>query len=217
MKILGILATLALMQTSCLADGFYFCFKPACTKTYLKFDEKQFKTHLVKKHGCKAVTNKKLSMPSGEVITIDGYANHYWTGENSFFEFANNNSEMYSIIDAQTIISKSDLCKKVYHIIYSKGDMPPGVRHCDCVHCILTNPQAGQRFRDVGFKVYTSGLNQENLHIYAEWGGMNHFEMVKQSSIPKLAKKSGIKKIIYDTFLDYKSVVGIDNHYEFKL
>jgi hypothetical protein len=219
MKILGVLITLALMQMSCLADGFYFCFKPACTKTYLKFDEKQFKSHLVKKHKCKAITSKQLSMPSGEIFTIDGYANHYWTGENSFFEYANNDKEMHSIIDAQTVGSKSELCKKVYHIIYSKGDMPPGVRWCDCGECLLTNPDAGKRFRDVGFKVYTSGTenNQENLHIFAEWGGMNHFEMIKSSSIPKLAKKAGIKKIIYDTFLDYKSVSGIDNHFEFKL
>lgn len=104
MKILGVLITLALMQMSCLADGFYFCFKPACTKTYLKFNQSQMVTHLVKNHKCKKLSANQIKMPDSTVVQIKmAYMNNPMDIQNGWFWYAENDKDMNSFINAWRI------------------------------------------------------------------------------------------------------------------
>ena len=99
MKFITCILTLALMQMSCLADGFYFCFKPACTKTYLKFtDNKQLKSHLAKKHNCKLVSDKIVQMSDGTKLDFYYNLTHDFADDNSLFAFAESNSYMKKTI-----------------------------------------------------------------------------------------------------------------------
>jgi hypothetical protein len=105
MKFLVCLFTLAFMQMSCLADGFYFCFKPACTKTYLKFNQSQMISHLVKSHKA-----KKLAHPKVGMANIDDFellpVTRYWGdhSQNFWFNYADNTK----IMDAFIIAWKSE-------------------------------------------------------------------------------------------------------------
>jgi hypothetical protein len=104
MKILGVLITLALMQMSCLADGFYFCFKPACTKTYLKFNQSQMVSHLVKNHKCKKLSVNKIKMPNNTVVEIKmAFMNNPMDVQNGWFWYAENDKDMNSFISAWRI------------------------------------------------------------------------------------------------------------------
>ncbi len=107
MKILGVLITLALMQMSCLADGFYFCFKPACTKTYLKFNQSQMVSHLVKNHKCKKLSANKVKMPNNEVVEIipDTLSQTIYI-QNGWFNYAKNNEDMKLFINAWKLDEK---------------------------------------------------------------------------------------------------------------
>jgi hypothetical protein len=107
MKILGVLITLALMQMSCLADGFYFCFKPACTKTYLKFNQSQMVSHLVKNHKCKKLSANKVKMPNNEVVKIipDTLSQTIYI-QNGWFNYAKDNTDMKMFINAWKIDEK---------------------------------------------------------------------------------------------------------------
>ena len=99
MKVFGLLVTLALMQMSCLADGFYFCFKPACTKTYLKFsNNKQLKTHLVNKHNCNLVSEKIIQLSDGTKLDFYYNLTHDFNDDNSLFAFASSNLDMKKTI-----------------------------------------------------------------------------------------------------------------------
>lgn len=101
MKILGVLITLALMQMSCLADGFYFCFKPACTKTYLKFNQAQMVSHLVKNHNCKKISANKIKMPDKTIVEIKmSFMNNPLDIQNGWFWYAENNNDMNCFIEA---------------------------------------------------------------------------------------------------------------------
>jgi len=104
MKILGVLITLALMQMSCLANGFYFCFKPACTKTYLKFNQSQMVSHLVKNHKCKKLSVNKIKMPNNTVVEIKmAFMNNPMDVQNGWFWYAENDKDMNSFIGAWRI------------------------------------------------------------------------------------------------------------------
>ncbi len=107
MKILGVLITLALMQMSCLADGFYFCFKPACTKTYLKFNQSQMVSHLVKNHKCKKLSVNKVKMPNNEIVKIipDTLSQTIYI-QNGWFNYAKNNEDMKLFINAWKLDEK---------------------------------------------------------------------------------------------------------------
>lgn len=107
MKILGLLVTLALMQMSCLADGFYFCFKPACTKTYLKFNQSQMVSHLVKNHKCKKLSVNKVKMPNNEIVEIvpDTLSQTIYI-QNGWFNYAKNNEDMKMFINAWKLDEK---------------------------------------------------------------------------------------------------------------
>jgi hypothetical protein len=107
MKILGVLITLALMQMSCLADGFYFCFKPACTKTYLKFNQSQMVSHLVKNHKCKKLSVNKVKMPNNEIVEIipDTLSQTIFI-QNGWFNYAKNNEDMKLFINAWKLDEK---------------------------------------------------------------------------------------------------------------
>ena len=107
MKILGVLITLTLMQMSCLADGFYFCFKPACTKTYLKFNQSQMVSHLVKNHKCKKLSVNKVKMPNNEIVEIipDTLSQTIFI-QNGWFNYAKNNEDMKLFINAWKLDEK---------------------------------------------------------------------------------------------------------------
>ncbi len=100
MKFITCILTLALMQMTCLADGFYFCFKPACTKTYLKFtDKKQLKSHLAKNHKCNLVSDKIVQMSDGTKLDFYYNLTHDFADDNSLFAFAESNSHMKKTIN----------------------------------------------------------------------------------------------------------------------
>jgi hypothetical protein len=137
MKILGVLITLALMQMSCLADGFYFCFKPACTKTYLKFNQSQMVSHLVKNHKCKKLSANKVKMPNNEVVEIipDTLSQTIYI-QNGWFNYAKNNEDMKLFINAWKLDEK-EMARVNGKIIKDnhKSDEPliiiSNMRHCN--------------------------------------------------------------------------------------
>jgi hypothetical protein len=104
MKFITCILTLALMQMSCLADGFYFCFKPACTKTYLKFNQSQMVSHLVKNHKCKKLSANQIKMPDSTVVQIKmAFMNNPMDVQNGWFWYAENDNDMNSFINAWRI------------------------------------------------------------------------------------------------------------------
>ena len=102
-----------------------------------------------------------------------------------------------------------DFAKKVYNIIISKNNYPLYIRQCDCVYCILDNPNAGKR-RPIKFFVSTIGKEHNILQIVLEGASYSEFDMINESSIPKRAKTLGFVQININSCLD-------DNNFSIKL
>ena len=158
MKIIGLLVTLALMQMSCFADGFYFCFKPACTKTYLKFNQSQMVSHLVKNHKAKKVSSNRVSMPNFRTIDITpntSYDNDY--AQNNWFNYADNKK----IMEAFIITWKSEA--KAISGFKPKEQNEPLIVMSNMRHCNKCNQEVPVRFFDAhDIDHQRSEMNQYN-------------------------------------------------------
>jgi len=147
MKILGVLITLALMQMSCLANGFYFCFKPACTKTYLKFNQSQMVSHLVKNHKCKKLSANKVKMPNNEVVEIipDTLSQTIYI-QNGWFNYAKNNEDMKLFINAWKLDEKQIANLKPIKIKDNQKNDEPLIYMSNMRHCNKCNQEVPVRF-----------------------------------------------------------------------
>ncbi len=170
MKIFGVLITLALMQMSCLADGFYFCFKPACTKTYLKFNQSQLLSHLVKNHKCKKLSVNSVKMPDSAVVLINkDNTNNAFHVQNNWFWYANSPKDAIWFINSTKMNEQENLQIKAH---FAK---PAPERSSSQWDSLVQERRNDLNNREGTLRDFTTGNNNTRLPNGSYGAGMRGF------------------------------------------